>query len=196
MTRIIKHFNEFADLEDEQLFKLVQDDNDSRAFEILYNRYWDVLWRFASKHQIHTEEAKDTLQDIFTHLWTNRAKIHIQYKVRSYLYRATVNQVLKKVNRNQFLEAYVSSITRKVQEGGLHQEEIIYEKELQVNINAALNAMPEKMRAIFEASRFEELNHAQIAEKLNISKETVKSQIKNALKIVRKHVKSFLFSYL
>lgn len=192
----MKDYTSISDLNDEHLFDLIKLESSSHAFEELYNRYWDVLWRFALNHSPNLEGAQDCLQDIFTALWVNRESITIQQSVRAYLYRATVNQILKKTSRTNFINTYIQSISQKLEESGHSTEEVFYEKELKSNIERALDAMPTKMRAVFEASRFEGLSHEEIAQKFDISKETVKSQIKNALKIVRKYVHSLLFNFL
>jgi len=183
-------------LSDEMLFQLLKEQSNRIAYAEIYHRYWENLWRFALKHQIHEEEAQDTLQDVFTHLWENRSIIDLKSKLSSYLYRAILNQILKKIDRQKVIELYIQRLGYKMKEHGLLIEDIIYEKELQQKLNIALNEMPHKMRTVFEASRFEELNHEEIANRYNISKETVKSQIKNALKIIRKHVHVMFFTYL
>ncbi|MFD2556779.1 RNA polymerase sigma factor [Sphingobacterium tabacisoli] len=185
-----------SEFDDEELFFLIKTQQSRTAYAEIYHRYWDILWRFALRHQINPDEAQDTLQDVFTALWQNRAKIEIKTKLSSFLYRATLNQILKKVDRQKVIATYIQRLGDKMKEQGLLIEEQIYEKELQSNLEEALREMPKKMRQVFEASRFEELSHEEIAQKLNISKETVKSQIKNALKIVRKHVNSLLFNFL
>ena len=52
-------------------------------------------------------------------------------------------------------------------------------------IEKELAALPPKMREVFELSRKANLNYREIAEKLNISDNTVKKQMSNALKILR-----------
>jgi len=191
MTNLI-----ISDLSDEILFQLLKEHNNTLAYAEIYNRHWENLWRFALKHQVNTDEAKDTLQDVFTYLWENRNTIELKTKLRSYLYRAILNQILKKIDRQKVISLYIQRLGDKMKQHGLLIEDIIYEKELQQKLNEALNEMPCKMRIVFEASRFEEMNYEEIANRHNISKETVKSQIKNALKIIRKHVHVMFFTYL
>ncbi|MFZ4860850.1 RNA polymerase sigma-70 factor [Sphingobacterium sp. Mn56C] len=183
-------------LTDEELFTLTQEKEDKAAFAELYNRYWNRLWQFTQRHQISANDAQDVLQDVFTYLWVNKGQIKIKHRFSSFLFRATLNQVLKKIDRSKFIATYAASLTNKLKEQGIRTEDIIFEKELQHTISTALEQMPAKMRAVFEASRFDGLSHEQIAAKYRISKETVKSQIKNALKIMRKYVNTLLFNFL
>lgn len=65
-------------------------------------------------------------------------------------------------------------------------------REVEKHLAMALNKLPEKCRAIFHLSRFEELKYQQIADQLNISIKTVETQMVKALKILRKEMAEFL----
>lgn len=176
------------EMSDEQLFMFIKTESDSHAYAELYRRYWKVLWHFARQHQSNPDDAQDTLQDVFTYIWEKRATIEIRQKVSSFLYRATLNQVLKRVDRNKFIAAYLDQLAQALEKGYVCTDDTVNARELQQKLSVALEHMPQKMRLVFEASRFEDLSHEEIGGRFGISKETVKSQIKNALKILRKHI--------
>ena len=67
-------------------------------------------------------------------------------------------------------------------------DETIREKELKGIIEREIASLPAKMRAVFEMSRNENLSYKEIAEELCISDKTVKKQINNAIKILRKKI--------
>ncbi len=182
-------------MNDEQLFMLVKTESDSRAYAELYQRYWKVLLRFVLQHKPSPDEAKDILQDVFLYIWENRARIEIHQKVSSFLYRATLNQVLKKVDRDRFIAAYLERLGNTSEKVVNDAEEAVFAKELRQNLAVALDHMPGKMRLVFEASRFDGLSHDEISGRLGVSRETVKSQIKNALRIVRKYVSLFIVMF-
>jgi len=52
-------------------------------------------------------------------------------------------------------------------------------------IEKEIQALPSKMRQIFELSRKQYLSYKEIAEQLEISEHTVKSQVSNALRILK-----------
>ena len=64
--------------------------------------------------------------------------------------------------------------------------------ELERRIAAAMKALPEKCRLVFQLSRFEELRYAEIAEQLNISIKTVENHMGKALRIMREQLKDYL----
>ncbi|MNY42390.1 RNA polymerase sigma factor [compost metagenome] len=68
------------------------------------------------------------------------------------------------------------------------------EKQLKEIIEEEISALPARMQEIFRMSRFEQMSHKEIAEKLALSEQTVKDQVKKALRILR--IKLGLIAYL
>ena len=58
-------------------------------------------------------------------------------------------------------------------------------KELQHVIQSAVDQMPHKMREVYKLSRQQHLSHKEIADRLDISDETVKKHIQHALQIIK-----------
>ena len=59
-------------------------------------------------------------------------------------------------------------------------------------IEKALNTLPEKCRTIFILYRFEDLSYQDVAKKMNISVNTVKTQMRRAFKKLREALKEYL----
>lgn len=59
------------------------------------------------------------------------------------------------------------------------------ENELRAYIEKEIQALPPKMRQIFEMSRKENLSYKEIAEKLDVSENNVSKQVNNALRVLR-----------
>ncbi|MNL44326.1 RNA polymerase sigma factor [compost metagenome] len=65
------------------------------------------------------------------------------------------------------------------------------ERELTRLLQQEIDKLPAKMRQVFEMSRNQHLSHAEIAQQLGISDQTVKKQVNNALKILRSKVNTY-----
>ena len=72
-----------------------------------------------------------------------------------------------------------------------YEIDALYEKEeLKAHINEVISKLPEQRRIIFQMSRYEGLSNKEISENLNISLQTVKNQISESLKFIRKSLKN------
>jgi RNA polymerase sigma-70 factor, ECF subfamily len=181
-------------LNDQELVHLLNQGN-VEAFKQLYGRYWGVLYRHAARVLQDDIEAEDMIQDLFTRLWEKRAELQIQQSFSAYIYAATRNRVLdlfahKKV-RLQYLDHLKNNATT---DTAPLPEQALRDKELAAKIEEEVAALPPKMREVFQLSRKNELSYAQISEQLNISDNTVKKQISNALRILRYKLETLILS--
>lgn len=75
-------------------------------------------------------------------------------------------------------------------------EELYEIDELKDEINSLVSKLPGKRGMIFMMSRDEGLSNKEISEKLSISLQTVKNQISESLKFIRKSLKNFYILFL
>ena len=66
------------------------------------------------------------------------------------------------------------------------------ENELLTLFNDALKRLPESYREAFEMSRFDGMTHKEIADLLNVSRQTVNYRLSKALEILREELKDYL----
>jgi RNA polymerase sigma-70 factor (family 1) len=158
---------------------------DLEAFTSIHRRYYGVLYSHAYKRFPDREEVKDILQEVFTTLWNNRESINFNVDLRTFLYTAVRNKILNVFKHHKVRTDYITSFQKLIENNEPTPDETFRIKELIALVEAEVNALPPKMRAIFEMSRNANLSHHEIAEKLNISPATVKKQVNNSLKILR-----------
>ncbi len=157
----------------------------SKAFDEIFERYSRVLYVYAKNLVRNQFEAEDLVQDIFTSLWDNAAKLELKGSLSSYLYSAVRYRFLNLVSSKKVRADYAASFQFLIDQGSYSTDHYINEKELLFLIEKEVAKLPEKMREVFELSRNAGLSHHQIAEQLNISEKTVKNHINHALKILR-----------
>lgn len=158
---------------------------DERAFTEVYNRYFGLLYVHAYKILGNEDEAKDTVQDLFSNLWTRRKTLTVTGSLSSYLYTAIRNKVFDVLQHRKVENKYADSLKAFMEDGYLIADHRIREQELSAQIEKEISALPAKMRAIFELSRKSHYTHREIALQLNLSEQTVKTQVNNALRILR-----------
>jgi len=154
------------------------------AFEMIYARYWKRLFKVAIDFLKDEEAAKDVVQDIFEMLWKNAPRLEIN-NLSSYLFVSLRNKMVNRITREGRYTAYLSSLENYINVGEYTTDQVLREKELRKLITERIERFPAKMKRVFELSRFLDYSYKEIAKELNISENTVKKQINNALNNLR-----------
>lgn len=181
---LCQQFGFMKDLTDEELFRLVQLD-DERAFSTLFDRYKTQLFRHIYQRIKSASESEEILQNIFISVWKNRLTIVIKESLRPYLIGAAKNCVLEyytKTARDIVHTKLLSGIPEPIE---YPAEEFIIASELEGLINTEVQKMPATMQKIFRLSRSQHASVREIALMLSISEQTVKNNITMALKRLR-----------
>ena len=168
------------------------------AFEILFYRYRGKVGNFIKRSLPPQVDLEETVHEIFLRLWTNRERLDADRPFAPYLFRIARNMVVDELRKNIEHSVYLNEGTFYADFGTNSTEQKIEEAELQNWFKALLNKLPEKRREIFELNRLEGLSYKEIASKLNISENTVDTQIRRTLKLFReeiKKLKTILFTF-
>jgi RNA polymerase sigma-70 factor (ECF subfamily) len=177
----------------DQLWKKIQQD-DATAFELLYHLLYKGLCQYASQLIKDRQDAEETVQDVFVKLWSLRKELVSQdMSIRNYCYRLTHNQcldVLRRYNtqRESFVHLLPPEAWVKISESYGFDDYIIEQleaKDTEKKIRQIIGQLPEKCREIFMMSRFDNMSNDEIALKLNLSENTVKTQIYRALQKIK-----------
>lgn len=169
---------------DEELAGLLRR-GDAGALEEIYKRYQGILLSHACRRLSNQEEATDLVQDLFMSLWTNRAQLQIKSTLAAYLYRAVRNRILNAYRHQKLKDTHLKSLQLYLDSHPRIPEEQMRQKELICVVEQEIAALPPKMKLIFEMSRKLDMSHRQIAEELDISQHTVRTQVKSALRVLR-----------
>ncbi len=167
-----------------------------KSFELVFKTYYKRLCTFAFEYTHQLETAEDIVKDFYVAFWNNREKLEIKKSLSGYLFssirNACINYLLRNKERNKTISIEENVwIEIKINEPLSNDYPIgnLLAKELEDQIFNIIEKLPEGCREIFKLSRIDDLSHKKIAERLNISENTVKVQIYRALK----NLKSAIF---
>ncbi|WBL21487.1 RNA polymerase sigma factor [Zunongwangia sp. HRR-M8] len=171
-----------SSMDDEFLKKIKK--GDKRALTCLYNKYWKMLYMSSFNILKDREICEEIIQDVFIDVWNNRAKLQIKVSLKSYLFACVKYKVFSEFRKNKavHLELFENLDTRLQQ---VTPESKIIDQELRQHIDIVVNNLPKKCQKVYKLSRYEQLSHKEIAEKLGISTKTVENHIGIALKVLR-----------
>lgn len=169
---------------DEVLFSLLKEEEDHDAFTEIYSRYSGILYAHILKRLQDPEEAMDIVQEIFTYLWQKKVEVVITSNLSGYLYKSARNRVINKIAHKDITSKYYD-FKKSSSYMISSTDHLVRERQLSEIIEKEISFLPERMREVFELSRFQHLSHREIANTLNITELTVKKQVNKALRILR-----------
>ena len=175
-------------LSDEDLIGLLQEGQVS-AFEELYNRYWERLYNSAAKRISAGEVAEEIVQDFFTSLWVNRAKLAIHTSFNNYAHSSIRYLVYNQYQKETVRKLYQENRQRTLVVEDNSTEELIALKELHKILEEGVEKLPSKCKTVYELSRKEYKNNKEIALLLGISEKTVENHLTKELRNIRLNLK-------
>jgi RNA polymerase sigma-70 factor (ECF subfamily) len=157
----------------------------TKAFEQLFLKYQKKLYYFGYKILKNKEEAENLVQAVFMDVWENREQINEEKSFSGYIFKIAKNKISnllrKKINEQMYFD-YITE--QKSNNEELKTDELISQQFEEI-FDKLINSLPERRKEIFLLSRNDGLTYKEIALKLNISENTVDTQIRNALDYLR-----------
>ncbi len=166
---------------DQSLIENIKNSNQG-VFELVFNFYYSGLVVFADRIIKNTAVSEDIVQSVFLKFWENREALEIR-SLRSYFVQCVKNKCIDHIRSQQVKYRFDNHYQET--ENVFEDEDFWTKEELAHLLEVAIADLPPRCREVFWMSRYENLKIADIADKLNISKRTVETQISKALKILR-----------
>jgi RNA polymerase sigma-70 factor (family 1) len=169
---------------------------DTVAFEQLFIRYYTRLVVFACRFVPDEDTARELVQDVFVSFFDKQQTIEIHTSLKAHLYQSVRNRCLNHIKREKNIKLHHDNIYHNNINSDYYLESSIEQTEFENKIFQLIQSLPDKCRQVFEMSRFEGLKNDDIAQKLDISKRTVETQISKALKFLRDNLKEAILLFI
>jgi RNA polymerase sigma-70 factor (ECF subfamily) len=120
-------------------------------------------------------------------LWINRESVNTIEQFSAYLFTITRNHtfnLLKKVAIEATAKNYLS---KELSEAHRDTEETILYHESQRILNEAVRNLPPQQKLVYSLCHNEGLKYEEVAQRLNISRLTVKTHMQQALRTIKAH---------
>ncbi|WP_270087881.1 RNA polymerase sigma factor [Sphingobacterium sp. SYP-B4668] len=171
--------------------KILQEDfvrfksGDQIEFRKIFNIYYKLIYRYSLRFLKQHEDTEELVQEVFILLYLNREKIEDAAAVYPYLFTITKRLVIssfrKKIIESKF-EVHLQNIWK---EEDYDTEESLASRELSYFLDRAIASLPEKQKEVYAMNKLEGLSYQEIADKIGISKNTVKNHLITASKTVK-----------
>jgi RNA polymerase sigma-70 factor (ECF subfamily) len=170
---------------DEHLLEQAANGN-TAAFQILYERYRDPIFRFAYRLLGSAEAAEDVAHDCFLGLIKDPGRFDSsKASLRTYLYAAARNQAAKRYQsfgRETAIEELADEPRSADRKGPIA---LVLDNELAGEVERAIAALPPLQREALVLFEFEDLSLAEIAAVVGADSGTVKSRLFRAREKLR-----------
>jgi RNA polymerase sigma-70 factor (ECF subfamily) len=172
-------FNDIA------LFNRIKNNDDRLALNTLFAQYYESLCSFAFSYLHSTEEAEESVADVFFQLWKNRHQLEIDKNLKSYLYVSVKHATFALIKKSKLTFEEIDDTIESTVSDDITPQTLLDYEELHEKVNVAINKLPHRCRQIFLMSRYEGLKYREIGAILSISEKTVENQLIKALAHVR-----------
>lgn len=163
------------------------------ALGILYERYGEVVYRFALRILGNAQEAEDLTQEVFLTLWRNQSYEPKRGSMLAFLNTLTRS---KSIDRYRQRQAQWRSLEKLGKSDFLEPRNNLMDKlalkETSFQVREAMATLPTHQRIVLEMAYFDGLSQSEIAEDLKIPLGTVKSHKRNALLKLRQVLDSLV----
>jgi RNA polymerase sigma factor (sigma-70 family) len=151
--------------------------NDEQALALLMDEYYNDLYNYGSRLTKDHELIKDCIQEVFISLWQRRATAAAILSPKYYFLRATKNKILKAIHKGLQQSPFENSSDEYISSYEFSIEEMIIEKQISQErtekFRNTLLQLSDKQKEIVYLKYYQHLDHGQIAELMNISRQSV-----------------------
>lgn len=168
-------------------------EGDVNAFKEFFLFFQPKILYFIYCYTHNKSAAEDITQDVFLEFWKVRQGLNNSLSPKSLLYKIARNRSINYIKRNHKTEKITDDDDSSFQLKEYYGIEQKIDYDIMIDdITKAINKLPPRCRSVFVLSRFNELSYFEIAETMDISLQTVKNHMSNALNILRQELSEYL----
>lgn len=161
---------------------------DASAFERLYRRHKDALWRYFLRQGCDEATAGELFQDIWARLIRARASYKPQARFATWLYTLAQNRLVdhwRAQRPHEDLETHEAMLAAPEQATPAARASQAEQAE---RLRRAIRALPDEQRSAFLLQAEGGLTLEEIAQQQGVGRETVKSRLRYALAKLRQEL--------
>ena len=170
-----------------EVLALLQDESTQRrGFEMVVGQYSEQLyWQIRCMVLSH-EDASDLLQNTFIKAWTNIDYFRAEAKLSTWLYRIALNECLTFLNKQRAAATVSLDDPEADMLQKLEGDPYFSGDRLQLTLQKALMALPEKQRMVFNLKYYQDMKYEEMSEIFGTSVGALKASYHHAVKKIEK----------
>lgn len=159
--------------------------NDAQAQSQLYKLFASKLFSLCLKYSKNHAEAQDNLQDAFVTIFNKIAQYNHKGSLEGWMKRITINTALQRYRSVGVFdivnEEQIEDVSIEIEEDSLSMDYLL----------SIIQELPDRYRLVFNLYALDDYSHKEIAEMLNISTGTSKSNLARARLILKEKIEQY-----
>jgi RNA polymerase sigma-70 factor (ECF subfamily) len=168
---------------------------DMQAFNRLVMQYQHLVYNFLYRLSPRTQQVEDLAQDVFIRVYRSIKKLKEPRQFKSWLHRIAVHVYIDEQRRRKTMKERVVSDDCVVDiqpDPNANPGEQVVRQELQDQLQAAIDRLPEEFRLAIVLREIQELSYEEIASVLTCSIGTVRSRIFRGRQLLRNMLEEYI----
>lgn len=161
---------------------------DRVAFGQIYAQHIQELLSYSYRVTNDRQLIRDSIQDLFLHLWAHRENLSPTDSIKFYLYRSLRNRIIRNVGRSPQLATDLQLVTQEfLRELPIEHTWIAEEKKQEQTdkLRAAINLLPKRQQEVIQLRYYHDFNLEEIANLLEINNQSVRNLLHQAIRRLR-----------
>jgi RNA polymerase sigma-70 factor (ECF subfamily) len=159
-----------------------------RAFSKLFDGYYKALGDYVYRLTESLEITEEIVQDVFIKIWTKKEALSGIESFSNYLFIISRNQTYNFLRKKANEKVRQLEWEKDFEENSILNDDDKSGEFYRSLLEKAIEKLPPQQKKVYLLSRNERLKYEEIAQKLNISPETVKKHMKSAIKFLKSNV--------
>lgn len=185
-------------LSDVQLWNQIRRGS-SDAMVKLYKRHYHILYSYGLKTCKDKDLAKDSIQEIFTNIWSSHTSLNKVRNIRSYLLQSLWNKLVRGMKRDEKSSSIYDDKVYSIEPVFSVEHTIINEETSSSRSNKlreSISHLSKSQKEIIFMIFYEGLSYKEIAESKSVNYQSVKNLAFKALNKLRVHATNIAVSFL
>ena len=181
--------NKNKSYEELQLLNKISQGNEL-AFKSLFERYRNQLYTYLFKITKSAETAEEIVLDVFLKIWHGRQTITQIENFDQFLFRVAHNKAidfLRSLKRNPVIQQEVWNLMQEPKSEENADNKLLL-KNTEAIIGQAIDKLSPQRQKVFYLHHHLDLTNEEIAQKLNLTKNTVRNHLCSSIEFVRKYI--------
>jgi RNA polymerase sigma-70 factor (ECF subfamily) len=174
--------------EEQLLVELRTPGKERQGFSKLVSEYSEKLYWQIRKMVLSHDDANDILQDVFIKAWTNLENFRGDAKLTTWLYRIAINESITFLNKKRNQNNVSIDDEESLVFNTLSSDDYFDGDEAQLQLQQAIESLPEKQRIVFQMKYFEEMKYEDMSDILGTSVGALKASYHHAVKKIEKKI--------